>query len=163
MTLTGYLANAICGVYFFFFASKQGLFGLLFDLVYLFLFPGAAFFTWHMSLYQALRLNSGLWYAAFFVTFAIQILFFGLLAVGILSGGAGGILGTIGAIASGSLVSAILIGFCTALMVFNLLASIYLIQSVGRHYWNRGEIAKDVTQAASANPNIVQYALKTLS
>jgi len=91
---------------------------------------------------------------------------FGLMAVGFVNGGAGGLLGTIGAITTGKLISAILMGICTAVMTFNLLAALYLIQAVARHYWNRGgaeATGKDLAQAAAANPEIVQYALKTMA
>lgn len=162
MTVAGYSLNLAASI-FGFVTGSEGIFSLIFSLLYFGLFPAAAFASWHMSLYNALRLNSGVWYAAFFAAFSLQILFFGLIGIGLMNGGAGGVLGTIGAIASGKLIYAIVVGTCTAVTAFNLFGSVYQIQAVARQYWNRGQTAKDLTEAAAANPNIVQYALNNMA
>lgn len=158
----GYALNLGASI-FGFVTANEGIFSLIFSLLYFFLFPAVAFASWHMSLYKALRLNSGLWYAAYFLAFGVQILFFGLIGIGLMNGGAGGIFGTIAAVTTGKLLYAIIVGTCTAVTAFNLFGSVYLIQVVARQYWNRGQVGKDITEAAAANPNIVQYALNNMA
>lgn len=97
-----------------------------------------------------IRSEGGIWwYLAYFIAFAGQLVFYGFLGVGFISGGAGGLIATIDMIASGSLIGAILAGCGTAIMVFNLLAGIYLIQAVARHYKEAGGLQRTGEAAIS--------------
>ena len=89
------------------------------------------------------------WYIAYFISFAGQLVFYGFLGVGFISGGAGGLIATIDMIAAGSLIGAILAGCGTAIMAFNLLAGIYLIQAVARHYKESGGLQRTGEAAVS--------------
>lgn len=158
----GYAMNLAAGVYAFI-RGGQGIFGLALDLLYLFLFPALALCTWHMSLYKALQLNSGLWYGAYFISASLQLILSALLVLGFIGGSAGGIFGTLAAVATGKLITALLAGACTALSVLTVLAGVYMIQAVGRAYWNRGETAKEISRAAMGNPPVIQYALNNIA
>ncbi len=100
---------------------------------------------------------------AFFVLFGLQVAYFALLTIGLLDGAGGGILGLISAITTGRFLAAIFCGLTTAVVAFTTLGGAYLLQSVARYYWNRGDHAKDAAQVAAANPGLVQYALNSLS
>jgi hypothetical protein len=162
LTAASYGLNLATGIYTFI-RGQQSIFGLVLDLVYTLLFPLAAFFTWHMALYKALSLNNGMWFWAYFPLMALQLALYALVAIGFVNGSAGGLFSVIGAITTGKLITAILVGICTAMVTFNLFAGVYIIQAVARYYWNRKAISQDIAQAAESNPGAVQFALRNMA
>lgn len=162
MTAAGYLVNlGTLGVLFLTrVAGHVSVTSIVLAAVYLALFPLAAFFGWHRSLCLALRTDSALWYALYFAAFGLQLLVYGLLALGLASGGGGGLIATIDTIVNGRILAAVLCAACTALMTFNLLAGIYLVQAVGRVYWGR---QKAPEAAAAGDPRVRNFIVNTLN
>lgn len=162
LTAASYGLNLVTGIYTFI-RGQQSIFGLVLDIAYAVIFPLAAFFTWHLALYKALLLNNGMWFWAYFPLMALQLALYALLAIGFVNGAAGGLFSVIGAITTGKLITAILVGVCTAMVTFNLFAGVYIIQAAARYYWNRKAVAQDIAQAAESNPGAVQFALRNMA
>jgi hypothetical protein len=129
-------------------AGYSSLTGTIFAAIYLVVFPLAAFSAWHLSLYKALkysivwrlicRFDSSFWYISYFVSFGIQLIFYLFLAVGLFSGGGGGVLGMLEMFAHGKLFAGIFSAICTATLALCLVLGVALVKEVNGHFRSGG-------------------------
>lgn len=140
MTAGAYAINLVAMITMLF-SGVQGyssLVGTIFAAIYMVIFPMAAFFAWHLSLYKALKFDSSFWFVVYFVTFAIQILFYGFLAVGLFNGGGGGVLGMLEMFSHGKIVAGLLAAICVAVLGICLLMGVTLVKRVNDHFRSAG-------------------------
>lgn len=63
--------------------------GPILSIIYFLLFPFLAFFGWHWVLYRACKSEASFLYITYFLGFAIQIVIFAVLGLGLFNGGGG--------------------------------------------------------------------------
>lgn len=155
----------------------SGLSGIIFATVYLVLFPALAFFSWHLSLYKALkyypyahiylavnvhRYDSSFWFIAYFVSFGIQMLLYVFLAVGLFSGGGGGVLGMLTMLSNGKIIATILSALCTASMLLCLVMGLAQVKNVNEHFRSgghtMGRAGAEAGRGIAANQTVRQTA-----
>jgi len=112
--------------------------GIIYALIYLVLFPGIAFLTWHMALYRALRYDSAFWHILFFITFGLQIGLWGFLAIGMFNGGGGGLIGMIEMMGHGAWLAGIACLCCTVFLVGSMIWGLALLKNVISNFRGAG-------------------------
>lgn len=85
------------------------------------------------------------------MSFGVQLLFYGFLAIGLFSGGGGGLLGMLEMFAHGKLLAGILSAICTAGMSLCLLMGIGLIKQVNDHFRSGGHSVERAGAEAGRN------------
>lgn len=68
--------------------NYRSLVGPVLALIYCVVVPALAFFTWHWMLYRAVKSDASFFYIVYFVTFAIQLVFYAFIGLGF-NGGCG--------------------------------------------------------------------------
>lgn len=166
MTAVAYLLNVLAtfGLMSSRVSGYTGLGGLLLALIYLLLFPTLAFFSWHLALYRALKLDSSLWFVAYFCGFGVQLLFYVFLGVGFFVGGGGGLLAMLSMFGEGKIVAGIVSAVCAAAMGLCAVLGVVQIKNVGRAFRQGGhsvERAGVEAGGAAAQNKSVQSAAKS--
>lgn len=85
------------------------------------------------------------------MSFGIQILFYGFLAVGLFSGGGGGILGMLEMFSHGKIIAGVLSAICAATMGVCLLLGVGLVKQVNDHFRSSGHSVERAGAEAGRN------------
>lgn len=133
--------------------------GLVLAIGYLILMPLITFFTWHLSVYHAVKKNRTVLFLSFFVMFFIQICKCIFLAVGIFDGGGGGIVACTKMFSSGHILQGVFSLVCSLYIVVWLIMAckhFYLVGVLYRHGGHSLEAAKREAILHAAQSKTVQ-------
>lgn len=152
--------------------NYRSLVGPALALIYCAVMPALAFFAWHWVLYRAIKSDASFLYIVYFVTFAIQLVFYAFIGLGIFNGGGGyrllslqmdrGILTAIDMFVRAKIIAGTICIFCSLVVACCFLLGLVLIRQVAAHYrygsHSLGRARDEAARAAASNRTVRQAA-----
>lgn len=133
----GAMALAVASEVVAFFSTKGALGslqGIAISVLFFFLFPVFVFSASHLSLYRAMAAESAVGFVLYFVSGMLTLAVYSLMAVGVVEGLGGGILGAIAGVKGGFIAAGVMSACCAGCFLALVLGSVGVMQGAFKVY-----------------------------